>query len=112
MGFHLKFMWEWNRTISYYVVIALIVGAGAGYMVGNSPISSLIEEKDQLEVEYDSLSLAFKDLEAELNSTQVLFDVERTLTEHFMSKYVNLLQEFFELEAEIASLKAEREEAP
>ena len=61
MGFHLKFIWEWNRTISYYVVIALIVGAGAGYIVGNSPVSSLIEEKDELEAEYDSLRARVQD---------------------------------------------------
>ena len=112
MGFHLKFIWEWNRTISYYVVIALIVGAGAGYMVGNSPVSSLIEEKDGLEAEYDAISLAFKDLEAELNSTQFLLDAEHRSTELYVIKYMNLLQEFIDLEAEIASLKAELEEAP
>jgi hypothetical protein len=43
------------RTISIAVVIALIVGAGAGYMIGNSPVSSLIEEKNGLEEEYDLL---------------------------------------------------------
>jgi len=58
------------RTISITVIIALIVGAGAGYMVGNSPVSNLIEERDWLETEYDSLYLAFQDLEAELDSAQ------------------------------------------
>lgn len=104
MGFHLKHIWEWNRTVSYYVVIALIVGAGAGYIIGNSPVKSLEEEKDWLEGKYDSLYLAYQDLEAELNSTQFLLDAYNRSTEHFMSKYVNLLQEFFELEAEIARL--------
>jgi len=60
------------KTISIAVVIALIVGAGAGYMVGNSPVSSLMEERDWLESEYDSLSLAFQELEAELDSAQEL----------------------------------------
>ena len=112
MGFHLKFIWEWNRTISYYVVIALIVGAGAGYVFGHSPVPSLIEEKDWLEAEYDSLYLAFQDLETELNSTQFLLDAEHRSTELYVIKYMNLLQDFIELETEIASLKAELEEAP
>jgi len=89
------------RIISIAVVIALIVGAGAGYMVGNSPVSSLIEEKDWLEAEYDALSLAFKDLEAELNSTQFLLDAEHRSTELYVIKYMNLLQEFIDLEAEL-----------
>jgi len=41
-------------------------------MVGNSPISNLIEKKDQLEAKYDSLYLAFQNIEAELNSTHEL----------------------------------------
>ena len=114
MGFQLKFIWEWNRTISYYVVIALIVGAGAGYMVGNSPVSSLIEDKDWLEGKYDSLYLAFQDLEAELNSAQdSLVELQRD-NNYLMERYREMIfidqenqvlqQQVTELEAEIARL--------
>lgn len=58
------------KTISVAVFIALIIGAGAGYLVGNSPVSNLMEEKNWLEGKYDSLYLAFQDLEAELDSAQ------------------------------------------
>jgi len=56
--------------------------------------------------------LAFQDLETELNSTQFLLDAEHRSTELYVIKYMNLLQDFIELETEIASLKAELEEAP
>jgi len=39
------------RVISIAVVIALIVGAGIGYMVSNSLLTSLMKERDGLEAE-------------------------------------------------------------
>ena len=92
------------KTISIAIVISLIVGAGAGYIFGNSPVLNLKEEKDELLAEFDSLSLTFKDLEAELNSTQLLLDAEHRSTELYVIKYMNLLQEVIELEAEYDSL--------
>jgi len=79
------------RTISIYVVIALIVGAGAGYMIGNSPLSSLIESKDWLEAEYDSLSLAVQSLEADLNSALELLVEEQRDNELLQERYVEML---------------------
>ena len=58
------------RILSIAVVIALIIGAGTGYMVGNSPVSNLIEEKDFLEAEHDYLHPSCPSLEVELDSTQ------------------------------------------
>jgi len=115
MGFHLKFIWKWNRTISIYVVIALIVGAGAGYIVGNSPVSSLMEEKDGLEAEYDSLYLDLQSLAAELDSAQELLVELQRDNNLLMDRYRELLlisrenqvliQQVIDLEAEIARLQ-------
>lgn len=114
MGVHLKSKWEWNRIISYYVVIALLVGAGGGYVVGNSPVSNLMEEKDGLEAEYDSLGLAFQSLEAELNSTQEMLVQEQRDNELLQERYLEMLeidgenqllkQQVIDLEAEIVRL--------
>ena len=100
------------KTISIAIVIALIVGAGAGYMIGNSPVSSLMEEKDGLEAEYDSLYLAFQDLEAELNSTQLLLDAQQRINDTIVNKYLSRTEELIDLEAEIARLQAELGETP
>ena len=110
------------RIISIAVVIALIVGAGAGYMVGNLPVSShsaglssLMEERDQLEAECDSLNLAVQGLAAELDSTQELLVEEQRdvalLEERYMEMLVidkeNLVlqQCVMDLEAEIDNLQ-------
>jgi len=65
------------RTISIYFVIALIVGAGAGYMVGNSPLSNLIEQKDWLEETYDSLYLSLQSIASDLDSALDLLAEEQ-----------------------------------
>ena len=103
------------RTISIVVVISLLVGAGAGYMVGISHVSSLNEEIDWLEAEYDSLYLAFQSLEVELNSTQELLVEEQRDNELLQERYLEMLeidrenqllnQEVIELESEISSLQ-------
>lgn len=79
------------RTISIAVVISLIVGVGAGYMVGNSPVSSLIEEKDWLEGKYDSLYLHLQSVEAELESTQELLVEEQRDNELLQERYMEML---------------------
>jgi len=110
------------RIISIAVVIALIVGAGAGYMVGNSPVSShsadlssLMEERDQLEAECDSLNLAVQGLAAELDSTQELLVEEQRDVALLEQRYMEMLvidkenlvlqQSVMDLEAEIDSLQ-------
>ena len=75
-------------NISIAVVIALIVGAGMGYMAGNSPLTSLMEERDSLEAEYDSLDLAFQSLEVELGSTQELLVEEQRNNEYLQERYM------------------------
>ena len=104
-----------NRTISIAVVITLIVGAGAGYMVGNSPVSNLMEEKDQREAEYDSLDLTFQSLEVELDSVQELLVEEQRENRHLMEEYSEMLmidrenqelnQQVIDLESEITGLQ-------
>lgn len=79
------------RIVSIAVVIALIVGAGAGYMVGNSPVSSLMEERDQLEAECDSLYLAVQSLAAELDSTQELLVEEQRDVALLEQRYMEML---------------------
>jgi len=103
------------RIISIAVVIALIVGAGAGYMVGNSPVSSLTEERDQLEAECDSLNLTVQGLAAELDSTQELLLEEQRAVALLEERYMEMLvidkenlvlqQGVMDLEAEIDSLQ-------
>jgi len=99
-----------NKMIAIAVVIALIIGAGAGYMVGNSPISSLMEEKDQLETEYHSSSLAVQSLEAELDSTQELLVEEQRENRHLMEEYSDMFlidRENQELLRRLAKFRAE-----
>jgi len=50
------------RIISIAVVIAIIVGAVAGYMVGNSPILGYKEEINRLENEYQLLNSTYTQL--------------------------------------------------
>ena len=100
------------RTISITVIIALIVGAGAGYMVGNSPVSSLMEEKDWLDAEYDSLSLAFQSLEVELEEAEFnIIGLNRTnllLSERY-AEMITIDQENRVLEQQVIDLEAENE---
>lgn len=103
------------RTISIAVAIALIIGAGAGHMVGNSPVSSLMEEIDQLEAEYDSSSLAVQRLAAELDSIQELLVEEQRENRHLMEEYSEMFtidrenqelnQQVIDLESEITGLQ-------
>jgi len=95
------------KMISIAVVIALIVGAGAGYMVGNSPVSSLMEERDQLEAEYHSSSLAVQSLEAELNSTQELLAEGQRNWELFRERYLVMLWENQEFKEQVIDLEVE-----
>ena len=95
------------KTISIAVVIALIVGAGAGYMVGNSPVSNLMEERDQLVAMSDSLYLAFQDLEAELNSTQELLVEGQRNWELFRERYLEMLEENQEFTQQVINLESE-----
>ncbi|MCW3988736.1 MAG: hypothetical protein NWE88_01525 [Candidatus Bathyarchaeota archaeon] len=84
-------------------------------MVGNSPVSSLIEEKDGLEAEYDSLDLIFQSLEAELDSTQELLVKEQKDNALLQERYLEMLaldqenqllkQQVIDLESEITSLQ-------
>lgn len=90
-----------SRTISIIIVITLIVGivgAGTGYIVGNSPVSSLsadlsslVEERDQLGAECDSLYLTLQSLAAELDSTQELFVEEQRENELLQERYMGML---------------------
>jgi len=50
------------RIISIAVVISILVGAGTGYMVGNSPIPEYKEEIDQLE----TINLGIREEKAQL----------------------------------------------
>jgi len=102
------------RTISIYVVIALIVGAGAGYMIGNSPVSSLMEERDGLEAEYDSLYLALQSLEVELEEAEFnIIGLNRTIL-LLSDRYADMIfidhenqvlqQQYIEIESEMSIL--------
>lgn len=101
------------RIISIAVVIALIVGAGSGYMVGNSPVKSLMEEKSQLEARYDSLDLAFQRIETELDSAQGLLLEKQRENEEIMEMNAEMLlieqenqvlhQQIIDLESQIPS---------
>ncbi len=105
MGFNIDL-----KMISIAVVIALIIGTGAGYMVGNSPVSSLMEERDQLEVEYDSSYLAVQSLEAELDSVQELLVEEQRENRHLMEEYSEMFlidQENQELNQQVIDLESE-----
>ncbi|MBA7647083.1 hypothetical protein ES703_54853 [subsurface metagenome] len=100
------------RIISIFVVIALLVGAGAGYMVGNSPVSSLMEEIDQLEAECDSLDLAVQDLADELDSTQELLVEEQRDVALLEQRYMEMLvidKENLVLIQQVIDLEAENE---
>jgi len=66
------------RIISIAVVIALIVGTGVGYMVGNSPVSSLIEERDQLEARTRALTARVEELSI-LTELSEIIEGEATL---------------------------------
>ena len=80
------------RTISIAVIISLIVGAGAGYMVGNSPVSNLTEEKDWLEAEYDLLETEHDTLYSYLQSVETELDsAQESLVE--LQRNNNLLME-------------------
>ena len=90
--------------ISIAVVIALIVGAGTGYLVGNSPLTSLMEERDSLEAEYDSLDLAFQGLEVELASIQESLVEERGANALLQESVIELGNRIEVLEDEIDEL--------
>ena len=108
------------RIISIAVAFSLLVGIGAGYMVGNSPLTSLMEEKDGLEAEYESLDLAFQNLEVELDSVQELLVEEQRDNALLQERYMEMLtidrenqllhQQVSELELDITSLQNSRDQ--
>jgi len=50
------------KTVLIGLIIGLLVGTGAGYMVGNSPIPGYKEEIDRLEKEYHLLNSTYAQL--------------------------------------------------
>lgn len=80
------------RIISIVVVIALIAGAWAGYTVGNSPVTSLMEEKDWLEAEYDSLDLDFQSVISTIETLEnEIYELNSQI--EFLSEYTQILED-------------------
>jgi len=102
-------------TICIFVIVSVVVGACAGYIVGISGVSDLIKKNDQLKTEYDSLYLAFQGIEVELHSTQELLAEEQRNNKYLMERYREMLiidrenqafkQQIIDLELEIAILQ-------
>jgi len=102
------------KMISLAVVIALIVGAGAGYMVGNSPIPGYKEEIDRLETinldisekkaqlleEYTTLQDQLTEVKEDLSSTQSSVQDLRTEYGELTKDYQSLYDQYEDLKIE------------